>query len=81
MKSDRIDGMPPVVHRAKVQDDLASLRYFGKKGAEAAKKNRLEKRDSNDYFDEKARDKETLRRMETNEHIAPINPEDQKEEV
>lgn len=41
--SDRIKGRPPVVHRAVVGDDLEALRYYGKRGAEAAKESRARK--------------------------------------
>jgi hypothetical protein len=83
LSNDRVQGRPPIVDRAVKNDDTASLSYYGKKGAEASNKKRAEKREVREYFDEKAADKAALdaqnRLEETNEHIVPIDSEDDRE--
>lgn len=76
--SDRIKGRPPVVHRAVLNDDVAALSYFGKKGAEVTKEVKANKAAEKDYYAEKLAAQEIQRALQANEHIVPIDP-DRKE--
>lgn len=74
---------PPKVDRAVKTNDLASLRYFGSKGAEVTNRIKAEKAANKSaeaaHYEEKAAAEEAARRQQANEHITPIDSEDGKE--
>ena len=78
-RSDRINGRPPVVHRAVLGDDLAYLRVAGKKGAEVAQETKANKAEERNYYAEKRAAEHAERARQANEHVVPINQDDEKE--
>lgn len=70
---------PAHVQRAVLRKDSATLSAWGKKGAEAAKETLANKAAERAYYDEKHGAEERHRAAEANEHIAPIDLEDEKE--
>ena len=64
---------PPVVQRAVMRNDLATLRFYGSAGGRKSAKRRAERAEANAYLAEKAAQEEYSRLVTTNEHIAPID--------
>lgn len=83
LSNDRVQGRPPVVDKAVKRNDIATLSYYGKKGAEAANQKKRERREMHEYFDEIKSEKEAKEQRRgleaTNEHIVPLDPNDEKE--
>ncbi len=74
---------PRKVRLAIVSDNKEALSAMGKKGAEAAAENRkkaVERRsDEKEYYDEKSRLQDEKMRRDANEHIVPVDGEDERE--
>ena len=82
MKS--LDGLPKKVKRAIVENDRAAINNMARAGGKASgEKRHIEARnrhDAKDYYDEQARAEEQKRLEQANEHIVPIDPEDEAEQ-
>lgn len=73
-------GKPEQVRKAQVAGDTEKLRAFGRKGAEVARQNRERRAEEDAIFDEiqeeEAKLEEYERAKQANEHITPIEPEE-----
>src|SRR3989344_4464488 len=87
---DTLRHRPPHVQSARVAGDVEQLRELQRRSVESPKrkagqekkrKGRQARADMHEYFDERAADStqrdEQLRRVQANEHIAPINPDEE----
>lgn len=79
MGSAKRKEQPSHVHQAVVSEAIEQLRIYGKKGAEVTNNKKAEERANREEFDriyeEKRIAKEVERLRETNEDIAPLDPE------
>jgi len=68
----RIKERPPIIRRAVVNDDFATLSFYGQKGGEATARRRASEAAANAYFAEQAELEHAARALQANEHLVPI---------
>ena len=76
MRPKSFKEVPAHVRRAIVHDNLEQLRVSGKKGAEVTNEIKANKAEAEAHRREKSQKAEWERMQATNEHIAPIDPDD-----
>ena len=69
---------PTSVQRARYLDDSAMLSHLGKEGAEQANDNREARKAQNERVIERRLNEDKQMRIDANEHIVPIDSDDER---